>query len=256
MLRLIIIENSTLILDLKRGISMIKEMKKLISQLNEENIDDIKPKLDRYIKLQVLGLDDEKIPDEKLQKMIKLNEVRDELLDEEEDEDYLLIEKFKLMYNEFYNQLIKDKDDKNIENVIQITKAALNSIGGRGRKLRIFTDAKDLSYLKSKQCAEDLKKELFCRMEQVVREKIMDEPFLIIGLIHTIKFYLNEDLQDCSKTIISVLKREKEKEVQSLINQYEFFNKEYVIELERAIYLWDKLTLDMRSHFIINEMYS
>ncbi|GAV23049.1 hypothetical protein cpu_15590 [Carboxydothermus pertinax] len=243
-----------------------KSLKDLIKNLNSENVEKLKPQLNRYVNQLILSIYDTnlELSDLDLESLCETLLHKDEFREEFRDklQKGLLIDKFIHIYDLFINEITKERY---VFDGIELTTLCLRSIGGiaRGLKLLKLNKHKE-EYFHSLQYLKDLNAEFYAHLRQYAGKGIIEEHFLITGLIHTIRFYLEENCQEHGRKILALLTDRKDKRLKTL---EEFNNelhtaeikcmltREYAIELQRRLYLWDKLTIDLKNHYYLENLY-
>lgn len=111
---------------------------------------------------------------------------------------------------------------------------------------------------------KDLKAEFYKHLKPYAHKGFYEEQFVITGLIHIIKFYLEEDSQEHGRTVISILtdyKSDKIKSVEEFNSETHIeeistkLKREYGIELQRRVYSWDNLTRKLEDHYYLEKLY-
>jgi predicted house-cleaning noncanonical NTP pyrophosphatase (MazG superfamily) len=235
---------------------MVKEqMEKLINDLDKDNLRSLKPKLLRLLKLELLSFDDgnENISEQQLDDILNLVREKEEFdKDYLTDKEFLFIENFKCAYDEFVDDIVSKGY---LRNAVELTIDVLKSIGGYTRGLKLFLENNDLSYIKSDQYLKNLKNELYNRIDQIIKDKSMQQLFLVLGLIHSISFILQKQIFEHSELLIEKIQNKQgtfkiECSDKHLDN---FISKEYIEELQRRVYLWDKLTFELKHHYTLGK---
>lgn len=244
-----------------------KEIKKLLNELNCENVEVIKPQIIRMMNQLILAIDDDNISDSELEEMSNLIIVREEFREKARQDNNglhegVLINSFIKAYEEFLNEIVK-RDYKS-DAIEQITDS-LKSIGGRFRGFKLLKKgAKNRGYLSSIEHFSDLKNEFYTHLNSYASKGFHEEYFVVTGLIHTIKFDLEEKSQEHGRFIISMLTDYKTKKGKS-IDEFnsephseeikEKLKSEYGIELQRRIYSWDNLTRKLQDHYYLENIF-
>lgn len=242
-----------------------KEIKDLLNKLNSENIEELKPSLIRKVNELVLNINDDSISDNELESLFNFFITREELRNEISKDNSLLegllIENFIKAFEEFINEI---NNTDYISDAIQLTNTSIRSIGGIARGYRLMKkyarpkDANNVQYLM------ELKDEFYKQLRSYRNKGIYEEQFVIYGLINVIKFELEEQLQEHGRYVISMLTDYKTKKMKS----FEAFEKEthldeskikmkreFGIELQRRVYLWDNLTRNLQDHYYLENLY-
>ena len=244
-----------------------KEIKDLLNQLNNENVEELKPILIRNINKFMLSIDDDKnISDSELESMCDILIMREEFRGQVRREDNSLLEgtlinSFIKAYNEFINEITKDY----ISDAIDLTSTSLRSIGGLAQSLRLMKNMKtNRKYMNSMEYLNDLKREFYKHLKSYAHKGFYEEHFAVRGLIHIIKFDLEEQSQEHGRLIISMLtnhKTNKMKSLEEFNNEHHIegisikLKREYGIELQRRIYCWDNLTRKLEDHYYLEKLY-
>jgi hypothetical protein len=255
-------------MNFRRKPMFYKEIKDLLSQLNNENVQELKPILIRKFNKLILSIDDDiNISDSELESIYNVLMVREQFRKDARKEDNsllegILINSFIKSYDEFINE-IGDKDY--VSDAIEITLSSLRSIGGLVRSFRLMKNMKtNKAYINSMEHLNDLKAEFYNHLKLYAHKGFYEEQFVVSGLIHIIKFNLEEESQEHGRFIISMLTDHKTNRMKSL---EEFNNephiegisvklkREYGIELQRRLYLWDNLTRKLEDHYYLEKLY-
>ena len=245
-----------------------KEIKDLLNQLNNENVEELKPMLIRKFNKLILSIDDDiNISDSELESIYNVLMVREQFREDARKEDNSLIEgifinSFIESYDEFINEIV-NKDY--ISDAVEITLSSLRSIGGLVRSFRLMKNMKtNRKYMNSMEHLNDLKAEFYNHLKLYAHKGFYEEQFVVSGLIHIIKFNLEEESQEHGRFIISMLTDHKANRMKSL---EEFNNeahieeisvklkREYGIELQRRLYSWDSLTRKLEDHYYLEKLY-
>lgn len=244
-----------------------KEIKELVSQLNNENIEELKPLLIRKINKLVLSInDDSDISDSELEEMYDWVIIREKFREEAREENNSLLEgtlinNFIKAYEEFINEIV---NKGYISDAIELTSTSLRSIGGLARSIRILKKMKIQKYINSVEHLNDLKAEFYKHLKSYAHKGFYEEQFVIMGLIHIIKFCLEENSQEHGRAVISILtdyKSNKIKNVEEFNNETHIeeisikLKREYGIELQRRVYSWDNLTRKLEDHYYLEKLY-
>lgn len=237
----------------------------LLGELNKDNIEEIKPVLSKYVKLVLMGLgeSEEQLSCEQVDEIHKLMTMRYEFREEAKlAEDLKLVAKVKKAYDELLHHITREGY---IYDAIKLTSDALKGIGGHARlaKLRIL-NKKNTKYFQSEKYLEDLKKELYIALEKKSAEGIMAELYLVTGIINSVAYSLMEESQEHGRSVIQLLTDYKSGKTKSIdefkedghIEELKVkLDSKYGKELQRRIYLWDKLTLGLKSPYFLEELY-
>lgn len=246
---------------------MYKEIKDLLTELNSENIEELKPKIMRKVNQLILSIYDENISDLELEKMYELIVMREEFREEVRKNsngalEGIFISNFIKAYEEFIDEI---EAGQYIEDGIEIISEALKSIGGRWRGMKLIENGiKDRKYLSSIKYLEDLKSEFYDYLKLHAKRGFNEEQLIVNGLISTIKFDLEEKSQEHGRYIISMLTDHKTKREKS-IDEFNEENhleevkvklkREYETELQRRIYSWNKLTSKLQDHYYLENLF-
>lgn len=242
-----------------------RETKDLLNRLNSENIEELKPSLIRKVNELILNINDDNISDSELEKLCNFFIMREEFRKEARDENSLieglLIKNFIIAFDEFISE-INNKDY--ISDVIELTNTSIRSIGGIARGYRLMRKNGPSKTCNNMAYLAELKDEFYKQLRSYGRKGIYEEQFVISGLINVIKFELEEKLQEHGRYVISMLTDYKTKKMKS----FEEFEKEthldelkikmkreFGIELQRRVYLWDNLTRKLQDHYYLENLY-
>ncbi|MDR3597200.1 hypothetical protein [Clostridium sp.] len=245
-----------------------KEIKKLLNELNCENVEAIKPQIIRNMNQLILSISDDNISDSELEEISNLIIVREEFREKARQDNNglyegVLINSFIEAYEEFLKEIIK-KDY--ISDAIELIADSLKSIGGRLRGFRLLKKgARNREYLSSIEHFSDLKNEFYTHLNSYASKGVHEEYFVVTGLIHAIKFDLEEKSQEHGRFIISMLTDYKTKRGKS-IDEFNSephleeikvkLKREYGIELQRRIYSWDNLTRKLQDHYYLENIFN
>lgn len=242
-----------------------KETKDLLNKLNSENIEQLKPILTRKVNELILKINDDNISDSELEQLCNFFITREELRKESREENSLieglLIENFIKAFDEFINE-INNKDY--ISDAIELTNTSIRSIGGIARGYRLMKKYAQPKYANSVHYLIDLKNEFYKQLRSYSSKGIYEEQFVICGLINAIKFELEEKSQEHGRYVISMLTDYKTKRMKSF-EEFETethldelkikMKREFGIELQKRVYLWDTLTRKLQDHYYLENLY-
>ncbi|OFI06694.1 hypothetical protein CLOACE_08490 [Clostridium acetireducens DSM 10703] len=244
---------------------MYKEIKDLLNKLNSENVEELKPSLIRKVNEIILNINDNDISDDELESLCNFFIIRENLRKEIKKEnpliEGLLIENFIKAFDEFINE-INNKDY--ISDIIELINTSIRSIGGIARGYRLmkkYALSKDINNI---QYLIELKNEFYKHLRSYSIKGIYEEQFVICGLINIIRFELEEKSQEHGRYIISMLTDYKTKNMKSIeefeseshLDELKIKMKiEFGIELQRRIYLWNKLTSKLQDHYYLENLY-
>lgn len=241
-----------------------KEVKDLLHKLNCENIEEFKPVLNRTVNQLILSIydKDNSLSNEELESLCETLLLREEFRYENNMNEGVLVEEFIGIYNQFINSIV---DKGNIIDAIELTTLSLRSIGGLSRVIMSVMKNKEKgSYIRSSQHLQDLVNAFFSHLKLYAYKGIYEEQFIIMGLIHFIRFELEEKCQEHGRSLLSLLTDRKNKRLKTLeefnseshIGELNCLtNREYAIELQRRLYSWDKLTVDLKDHYYLESLY-
>lgn len=245
-----------------------KEIKDLLSQLNNENVQELKPILIRKFNKLILSIDDDiNISDLELESIYDILIIREQVREDARKEDNSLLEglfinNFIKSYDEFINEIV-NKDY--ISDAVEITLSSVRSIGGLVRSFRLMKNIKtNRKYINSMEHLNDLKAEFYNHLKLYAHKGFYEERFVVSGLIHIIKFDLEEQSQEHGRYIISMLtdhKTNKMKSLEEFNNEHHIeeisikLKREYGIELQRRIYSWNNLTRKLEDHYYLEKLY-
>lgn len=242
-----------------------KEIKDLLNKLNSESIDELKLSLIRKVNELILKINDDNISDSELEELCNFFIMREEFRKEANKENSLieglLVENFIKAFDEFIDE-ISNKDY--IADAIELINTSIRSIGGIARGFRLVKKYTGIKDLNSVEYLMELKDEFYKQLRSYSSKGIYEEQFVICGLINIIKFELEEQLQEHGRYVISMLTDHKTKKMKS----FEEFEKEthldelkikmkreFGIELQRRVYLWDNLTRKLQDHYYLENLY-
>ena len=242
-----------------------KEIKDLLNKLNSENIERLKPNLIRKVNELILNINDDAIPDNELEELSDFFIMREKIREESRKENYLieglLIENYIKAFDEFINEI---NNKEYISDAIELTNTSIRSIGGIARGVRVrkkYAPPKDVNSI---QYLIELKDEFYKQLRGYSIKGIYEEQFIICGLINTVKFELEEKVQEHGRFVISMLTDYKTKKMKSF-EKFESENhleelkikmkSEFGIELQRRIYSWDNLTRKLQDHYYLENLY-
>jgi len=245
-----------------------KEIKDLLNQLNNENVEELKPMLIRKFNKLILSIDNDiNISDSELESIYDILIIREQFREDARKEDNSLLEgifinSFIKSYDEFINEIV-DKDY--VSDAIEITLSSLRSIGGLVRSFRLMKNMKtNRKYMNSMEHLNDLRAEFYNHLKLYAHKGFYEEQFVISGLIHIIKFDLEENSQEQGRHIISMLtdhKTNRMKSIEEFNNEPHIkelrvkLKREYGIELQRRLYSWDNLTRKLEDHYYLEKLY-
>lgn len=242
-----------------------KETKDLLNKLNSENIEELKPILTRKVNELILKINDDNISDGELEELCNFFITREEFRKESKEENSLieglLIENFIKAFDEFIDE-INNKDY--ISDAIELTNTSIRSIGGIARGYRLMKKYAPHKDVNSVQYLIELEDEFYKQLRSYSSKGIYEEQFVICGLINVIKFELEEQLQEHGRYVISMLtdyktkkmKNFKEFESETHIDEIKIkMKREFGIELQRRVYLWDNLTRKLQDHYYLENLY-
>lgn len=242
-----------------------KEIKDLLNKLNSENVEELKPILIRKVNEIILNINDDNICDSELESLCNFFITREEFRKEARKEDSLieglLIENFIKAFDEFIDE-INNKDY--ISDAIELTNTSIRSIGGIARGYRLMKKYAQTKESNNAQYLMDLKNEFYKQLRSYSSKGIYEEQFVICGLINIIKFELEEKSQEHGRYVISMLTDYKTKKMKSF-EEFETethldelkikMKREFGIELQRRVYLWDALTRKLQDHYYLENLY-
>ncbi|AJD31803.1 MULTISPECIES: hypothetical protein [Clostridium] len=242
-----------------------KEIKDLLNKLNSENIEELKPSLIRKVNELILNINDDNISDGELEMLCNFFIMRENLRKEVRKENSLieglLIENFIKVFDEFINE-INNKDY--ISDAIELINTSIRSIGGIARGYRLMKKYAPSKDINSVQYLIELKDEFYKQLRSYSSKGIHEEQFVICGLINVIKFELEEKSQEHGRYVISMLTDYKTKKMKSLeefesethLDEFKIkMKREFGIELQRRVYLWDNLTRKLQDHYYLENLY-
>ncbi|KFX57148.1 hypothetical protein FDC50_04985 [Clostridium botulinum] len=247
-----------------------KEIKDLLNKLNSENIDYLKPTLTRKVNELILNINDNNMSNCELEELCNFFILRETFREDARQENSLieglLIENFIKAFEEFINEI---NTKEYISDAIDLTNTAIRSIGGIARGFRLVKKyAPKEGVINNVQYLIELKDEFYKQLRCYRTKGIYEEQFVICGLINTIKFELEEQVQEHGRYVISMLTdyetkklkspKEFEKEhsdEHSLDNIKIKMKSEFGIELQRRIYSWDNLTRKLTDHYYLENLY-
>lgn len=242
-----------------------KETKDLLNKLNSENIEELKPILTRKVNELILKINDDNISDGELEELCNFFITREEFRKESREEssliEGLLIENFIKAFDEFIDE-INNKDY--ISDAIELTNTSIRSIGGIARGYRLMKKYAKPKDVNSVQYLIELEDEFYKQLRSYSSKGIYEEQFVICGLINVIKFELEEQLQEHGRYVISMLTDYKTKKMKSFkefesethIDEIKIkMKREFGIELQRRVYLWDNLTRKLQDHYYLENLY-
>ncbi|NFT77584.1 hypothetical protein [Clostridium sporogenes] len=242
-----------------------KEIKHLLNKLNSENIEELKPSLIRKVNELILNINDDNISDGELEMLCNFFIMRENLRKEVRKENSLieglLIENFIKVFDEFINE-INNKDY--ISDAIELINTSIRSIGGIARGYRLMKKYAPSKDINSVQYLIELKDEFYKQLRSYSSKGIHEEQFVICGLINVIKFELEEKSQEHGRYVISMLTDYKTKKMKSLeefesethLDEFKIkMKREFGIELQRRVYLWDNLTRKLQDHYYLENLY-
>lgn len=246
-----------------------KEIKDLVNKLDNTNAEELKPKIIRQVNELILNINDENICDTELENLCNFliaresfrENMKEEASKEETSIEGLIIEEFIKSFEEFICQI---NNEKYIEDIIELINKSLRGIDGIARGVKVmkkYVQSEDYNSLKHLM---ELKEEFYKQLKSYSSKGIYEEQLIVFGLINTIKFQLEEQLQEHGRFIISMLTDYKTKNIKS-INEFQEENhldevkvkmkREFAIELQRRIYLWDSLTWKLQDHYYLERLY-
>lgn len=228
----------------------------MLSQLNHDNIAEMKNKLIKYTKLIALSFD--KDEDLSCDQIDKIYELVERLKSEHHYDSFgaSLTENFEEAFDILSTSVINNGF---VEDMIELTLDFLKLIGGgaRGHKLLLQINGNPGS-LHNQETFFQLRKEFYKQIDLKSSEGYYQRIFLIRGLVQSVDLELESRLRQHGSVLISLLEGTNTTEdfnnVRSWHNQW--FDKNYVKELQRRIYLWDKLTIKLKNEFSIEELLS
>ena len=235
---------------------ILSEMKDLIINLKGENLEDVKLKLLRNINLIALSLEDEEeLTNEQLESIYALTSMKDSLRENKELELYdigaILIIKIKNAFDEFTTDIIEKGF---LNDVLELTSFLLSIVGGGARRIKLLqlNKNKESDYFDTKEYFFELKKELYKQIDLKSSEGAHVKVFLVNGIIESIKSELATNSQKHGSLVISLLNDYKISSEE--VNERSYFKRGYGRELQRRIYMWDKLTFDLKYDYSIDRM--
>ncbi|WP_125152067.1 hypothetical protein [Clostridium rectalis] len=236
----------------------------IINTLDICNLEKSKEELKKYMYLHLLSLDDkDDLSCEELERIYYIIYERKRFKSENKiGTELLLLEKFKKAFNSFIYDLV-ERDY--LWDAIELTSSVLKDTGGISRNIKLLVENnKQQEYLYSEIYLEDLKREFYINIRRKVLYSIFSEMNLVMGLIYSIRFDIEEKCQEHGRIVLSFLKDYKTEKIKSL---HEFNNEahtkevkkllseEYSLELQRRMYLWDKLTIELKDHYCLEKLY-
>ncbi|MCB2299583.1 hypothetical protein [Clostridium tagluense] len=240
---------------------LYKKIKDLLNKLNSENVEELKPSLIRKVNELILNINDDDISDGELESLCNFVILRENFREDNSLIERLLIKNFIKAFDEFINE-INNKDY--ISDAIELINTSIRSIGGIARGYRVmkkYVPSKDIN---SVQYLIELKDQFYKQLRSYSIKGIYEEQFVIYGLINVIRFELEEKSQEHGRYVISMLTDYKTKKMKSL-DEFESephldelkikMKREFGIELQRRVYLWDNLTIKLQDHYYLENLY-
>lgn len=240
---------------------VIHELIKTIEKSDTNNIEKLKPIMLKLARMSVLsfGNEEKKLTAEKIEEIYNMWLMPfgqdQEFLDEIES----LTSKLNSKFIKAYESLIDSISERGYrKDAIELSAFVLRSIGGkaRGIKLHLGKKKKLLKYCDSEEQITDLKTEI----SRQLREQSCESPYvsalIINGLVCSIKENLDEMSRQLAGTIRAMISMDnrtiEELESNEILGKY--FDPQYPKELKWRIYLWDKLTVELRNEYSIDEI--
>lgn len=242
-----------------------KEIKDLLNRLNSENIEELKPILTRKFNELILKMNDNDISDNELEDLCGFFIMREGFRQEARKENSLieglLIENFIKAFDKFMDEI---NNKEYISDAIELTNTAIRSIGGIARGYRIMKKYASSKDRKSLSHFIELRDEFYKQLRSHTSTGLYEEQFVVCGLISVIKFELEEQLQEHGRYVISMLTDHKTKRMKSFEEFEEEthleelkvkIKKEFAVELQRRVYLWNALTKKLHDHYYLENLY-
>lgn len=244
-----------------------REIKELLNTLNNENCEELKGKIIRKVNELILNINDETFSDSELEKICNFYLCREKFRKDvrENGKDVLsegvLIEDFIKAFDEFIN-VLQDKGYNS--DAIELINYSLRSIGDIARGYRLVRKYANREDYESIEYLQDAKSEFYKQLRAYSVKGIYEELFVISGLIQVIKFDLEEKSQEHGRNVISILtdyKTKRTKRIQEFESEMHLkelkikVKREYGIELQRRIYMWNELTMKLQDHYYLEALY-
>lgn len=243
-----------------------KELKDLLNKLDSTNVQKLKSILERKVNEIIVNINDDTLSDEELEKLSDFIITREEFREEAREErgllEGLMIEDFIKAFDEFIKEI---QDEIYISEYIELVNSCLRSIGGTARGFRIvrkYAPSKDYDKVKHLNAVKD---EFYKELRSYAAKGISEEQLVVFGLIRIIKFELEERLQEHGRLVIGHLTSYRTKKRDITLDEFVNnprnesvkykMNEEYGLELQRRVYLWDKLTMDLQDHYYLEKLY-
>ncbi len=240
---------------------IIHELIKTIEKTDKDSFEKLKPTMLKLARMSALsfGNEEKKLTGKRIEEIYNMWLIPfgqdQEFLDEIES----LISKLNSEFIRTYESLTDGMSERGYrKDAIELSAFVLRSIGGKARGLNLHLGRKKklLVYCDSEEQLRDLKTEI----SKQLREQSCESPYvsalLINGLVCSIKENLDEMSRQLAGTIRAMVSMDnrtiEELESNEILGTY--FDPQYPKELKRRIYLWDKLTVELRNEYSIDEI--
>lgn len=239
---------------------IIHEIIEIIETLDPTNVEKLKPSLLKLAKLSALsfGEDEKRLSDKKIKEIYNKHLIFFNCVDSEfQNEIFLLTSTLNNEFFRIFEILIDEMTARGyLEDAIELSTLILSGMGAKARSLKLFTThKKNLSaFLNSKEHITYLKEEISKQFNAQLFEGLYFKIVQVQGLIMLIKDHLDENSRNLASTIRTTLLLEN-RTIESLEQDPifgKYFDPKYPKELKMRIYLWDKLTVDLRNEYSID----
>lgn len=242
------------------------EILNLINKLNCDNVEKLKLELMKlmYLHLLSLGESSKKLRLSQLEQIYEtanyniLDEVKEQFTKEIKQD--LSRIRYSIRFNEAIDSFTESLIEHHYTNdAIELLEQLIMTLGAKPRVFKLWLGKKDMKLIKYRQSSEylaALKNELFDHIKLQSKGKLLTEIFLINAMIHWFKNELEDNENRCNGYALSHFKGSKQpiEECENNVLIGKYFSWDYKRELERRVYLWNKLVFDFSFDYSVREM--
>ena len=179
-----------------------KELNDLVEELNKNNVEELKPKLKKYVTQIILSMENDKLNEEDLNGMLKVALVREKIHREIEEQCNknigLLIDKFLVKYNSFIKLAL---NKGMLQEAVTITKEIMKGLGCIHREVLVIRNNNKTGYIEedkyiySEKYLNDLISQIKLELDNYKKNQSM-EYLIVKGIVNLIDFKMSENLKD------------------------------------------------------------
>lgn len=233
------------------------EIKNIIKNLAPADLEQQKTRLMHLLKLQDLQMNDnyEDITPrllEKIEEQIAEKERLSELFDLRQKE-MLLLCKLEEQIDIFIDDLTFNGYEGD---AVELIMDSMRQLGGYAEIVRNFLkNRRNLEYFQTDADLTDLLAMLYKRIRFITEQNKDSALFTVLGLVNGMRFYLEEKCKEHGKIILSILGSEGKNQDNLTLEEKQIMSRAYGDELQRRIYLWDKLTLEFKDSYSLSQYF-